>query len=342
MRARILTALLLVAALLYPTPAAAADRADRWRALAVQALDAFEASDGGGDGGTGSLKVMSYGLAYEASGRTRGWTDVRTTRYLAKILSMKNPDGGYGLPFAYDVLGDGTINPATSTYTVTMADHVGSPLLEGYKHGAVPRAEVQSIVNLIMSTPRIDTAQGQCVAYSRHANDSVPYACVHNVNAGAARFLLEANSAGVGKSGLALLVEGVMRREVSAYLPASKNWHYADTPLMTDQAHRGYEVYSIYYLAPPLGSNLAWYMMNTDYTPTVGLAQSVNVHARLTALPAGIGNIPPSPTGINRWCALGDRWLTEVGTFIAALPDPGAGAQMAQLAAKAADACEVP
>lgn len=340
--ARLAAAAVLTAAFLWPPAAASADRADEWRALAVTALNTFEATDNVGDGGTGSLKVMSYGLAYEASGRLRGFDDVRTQRYLAKILSMKNPDGGYGLPFAYDVLGDGTVNPATTTYTVTLADHVGAPLLEGYRRGAVAKAEVQSIVNLIMSTPRIDTAFGQCVAYSRHPNDSVAYACVHNVNAGAARFLLEANSMGVGKAGLATLVEGVTRRETYAYLPASKNWRYADTQVMSDPDHQSYEAWSMYFLAPPVGEQVAWYMMNTDFMPSAGLQQSAVIHARLTALPAGLGNIPPSPTGVDRWCILGDLWLPEVGAYVASLTNTDGAAQIAQLAAKAADACGPP
>lgn len=339
---RFAAAAVLTAAFLWAPTAASADRADEWRALAVTALDAFEATDDVGDGGTGTLKVASYGFAYEASGRLRGYDDVRTVRYLTKILSMKNPDGGYGLLTGYDLLGDGTTNPASTTYTVTLADHVGSPLLHGYLHGAVPKAEIQSIVNLIMTTPRIDTAYGQCIAYSRHANDSVAYACVHNVNAGAARFLLEANSAGVGKSGLATLVEGVTRRETYAYLPASKNWRYADTQVMSDPDHQSYEAWSMYYLTPPVGEQVAWSMMNTDFMPSSGLQQSAVVHARLTALPPGIGNIPPSPTSTDRWCVLGDLWLPEVGAYINALPDVGAAAQIAQLTARAADACGPP
>jgi hypothetical protein len=341
-RRSLLAAAVLTAAFLWPQTAVAAVRGDQWRTLAVQALAAFEAGDSVADGGAGNLKVMSYGLAYEASGRLRGFDDVRSQRYLAKVLSMKNPDGGYGLPFAYDLLGDGTVNPATTTYTVTLADHVGSPLLAGYLAGAVPRAEVQSIVNLIMSTPRIDTAQGQCIAYSRHPNDSVNYACVHNVNAGAAHFLLRANSAGIGRSGLATLAEGVLRRETYAYLPASRNWRYADTQAMSDADHQSYEAYSMYFLAPQLGSNIAYSMMNTDYSTSVSLQQSAVIHARLTALPPGIGNIPPAPTAEDRWCVMGDRWLPEVGDYIAALPSVDSAAQIAQLTARAADACSPP
>jgi hypothetical protein len=334
-----LLAAVLTAAFLCPPPATAADRGDEWRALATRALATFERTDNVGDGGTGGQKVMSYGLAYEASGRLRGFDDVRTRRYLVKILSMKNPDGGYGLPFAYDVLGDGTVNPATTTYTVTLADHVGSPLLAGYLAGAVPRAEVQNIVNLIMSTPRIDTDRGQCIAYSRHPNDSVPYACVHNVSAGAARFLLEAQSAGIGRSGLAALVEGVTRRETYAYLPASKNWRYADTQVMSDPDHQSYEAWSMYFLAPPVANNVVYYLMNTSFAAEWGAQQSSVIHARLTALPPALGGIAAPAASADRWCVLGDRWLPEVEAYVGALPNIDAAAQIAQLTAKAADAC---
>lgn len=312
-----------------PTAARAADRADEWRAQASWALTIFDEAD------TGNERTSAYGLAYEASGRLRGWNDARTVALLNKILLQKKPDGGYGLNFAFDVLSDGTVNPASTTYTVTLADHVGSSLLEGYRNGAVPRGEIQNIVNLLMSTPRIDTAAGQCIAYSRHPNDTVPYACVHNVSAGAARFLMEANAAGVGRSGLAALVEGVTRREVAAFDAAARNWHYADTRLMSDPDHTSYQAWSMYTLAPQLGTNIAYSMINTDYRASEGLQPSSVIHARLTALPAS------STLGPRDWCAMGDQWISEVEEYV----KPGMGAasasQIAQLAAKAADACEV-
>lgn len=339
-RALVLVAAVLAAVFPYP-PAAVAARADQWRALAVEALERFETTDDVGDEGDagGDLKVMTYGLAFEASGRLRGFADPRTLRYRDKVLSMKNPDGGYGLPFAYDVLGDGTVNPATTTYTVTLADHVGEPFLLGFQRGAVPRAELQNIVNLIFSTGRINTAQGACIAYSRSANDLAPYACIHNVNSGAGLFLMRASAAGVGRTGLAALVADITRREVYSYVPAAGNWHYADTTMFNDPDHLSYIAWSMYELAPVLGSNVAYAMAHTDYRPGDGLHQSAVVHARLAGLPATIGHIPAAAGSEARFCEYGDRWLPEVAEYVDTA-DPGGAAQIAQLTARTADACD--
>src|ERR1051326_9012153 len=156
-------------------PARAETRAEQWRALAEQTLQRFEDVDNVAEQGKtgGTFYTRTYAWAAEASGRLRGWDDPRTQRYLTKVLSLKTPDGGFGIGWPVDVLSDGTTNPASTTYTVSMAHHVGEAFLEAYKHDALPAAEVQNLVNQIMATPRINTAAGDCVAYSKHPNDSV-------------------------------------------------------------------------------------------------------------------------------------------------------------------------
>jgi hypothetical protein len=328
-------AAVLTAAFLCPPTAARADRGDQWHAIATTALTKFEARDNVGDlgNGGGTLRTSAYGWAAEASGRLRGWNDARTKRYLTKVLSQKNPDGGYGIGYAYDALGDGTINPATTTYTVTVTHHVGEAFLEAYRAGVLPDAELRSLVTLVMTTTRIDRAEGQCVAYSRHPNDAAVYACVHNVNAGAGMFLLKANALGVGRSGQAALIEGITRRETWAYLADQKTWRYMDTRALSDADHVSYSAESMLYLAPQLGSNLVYQMMTTAYADN---AKAPVVHMRLTGVPNGIGLLPAAPS---RWCALGDRWLAEAETYVAGLTDANDLAQAAQLAARASGAC---
>lgn len=319
-------------------PARAATRSDEWRAIAVTALDRFEQIDHVGDQGNsgGNLRTSAYGWAMEASARLRGWDDQRTRRYLDKILSQKNPDGGYGLGYAYDVLDDGTLNPATTTYTVTDVHHVGEGFLLAYEAGVLAKAELQNLVNLTMTTSRINTAAGECVAYSRHPNDAVSYACIHNVNAGAGMFLLKANALGVGRTGLAALVEGIGRRESAAFLADQRTWRYADTRTLSDADHLSYQAESMLYLAPQLGANLAYVMLQNTYADNY---KAPVVHMRLVGAPDQIGLVQAAPAARGRYCTMGDRWLPEAQAYVAGLELPNDMAQAAQLAARAADAC---
>jgi hypothetical protein len=345
-------AAVLTAAFLCPLPAAAEDppptRPEIWRALAVDALDAFTAAD------DGAQRTNVYAWAAEAELRLHGDTAYLRT-LLNKVYSQRKPDGGYGLPFAYDALSDGTTNSVDTTYTVTLSGHVGPPLLLAYLRGmdviTAPdgstwsiKTQLKSIVTLLMTTPRIDTAQGACLAYSRNPNDTQPYACVHNVNAGAARFLLDANAAGIGKSGLMALVEGVTRREVYAYVVSgltcsgqSRNaWYrYMDTPSCNDTDHNSYNAESMYVLAPAIGQNMAWAHMTTAINDN---AAAPIAHIRLAALPAVPGRTDPA-TGLATWCALGDQWIAEAQMFLAAA-DMGRATQVAQGAVRVADNCQ--
>lgn len=331
-------ALLVAVLVLLPLSASAQmkqTRAEEWRAIAVSALDEFKQRD------DGALRVNSYAWALEAEWRLNGFDSQYGQTLLAKVLSMKNPDGGYGLPFAYDKFNDGTVNPETTTYTVTLAGHVGPVLLLGYEHGVVPHDEVWTIVNLLVRyTPHIDTAAGMCLAYSRSSNDSKPGMCTHNVNAGAAAFLLDANAHGVGRSGLAALVEGILRREVSAYTigPVSPEgyidwWRYSDAEGWQDPDHNSYTVESMFSLAPQIGQNAGVNMMIKPWPLiTAGL-----IHSRLAALPV----IP----GFSNWCVLGDQWIPEVQQFVIDtnnldnLNAANRQAQIAQAAARVSDNC---
>jgi hypothetical protein len=347
----ILCAAVITAAFLF-APSASADpvptRSERWRAIAVQALATFEAVDHTAIGGPGSTqpcgtvtaapqRASTYSWAGEAAGRLRGWDDPTTTAYLNKIRSMKNPDGGWGLPCAYDQLGDGTVNPITTTYSVTLAGHVGATFLEGYKHGVVSFTELRAIVVMLKNFPQINTAQGTCVAYSNATGDRAPGTCVHNSNAGVAAFLLDANAAGVGTAGIAQLAEDVTRREVYAYRPATRDWPYSELRTAdTDPDHTSYSVWGMYQLAPQLASNAAYVMMHTP-TFTPPRPTDALVYMRLAWLPSEIAGVAVGPA--NRWCVMADPYFTNVETYLAGNTNLLQIAQVAQMAAKTADVC---
>jgi hypothetical protein len=350
----VLFAAVLTAVFLCPLRATADDpptRSQQWRALAVQALARFRADD------DGAQRTNTYAWAAEAELRLNGDTPY-LRQLLNKIYSQRKPDGGWGLNFAHDKFDNGTINDINTTYTVTLAGHVGPPFLLAYQRGidviTAPdgstwsiKAQLKVIVNLLMTTPRIDTAQGQCLAYSRNPNDNVPYGCVHNASAGAARFLFDVNAAGIGKSGLAALVEGITRREAYAYVVSGlscggqprTNWYrYMDTPSCNDADHNSYNAESMYFLAPPIGQNMAWMHMTNSFSDNTNAPVA---HFRLAALPPIPGRIDAA-TGLATWCILGDQWLTESQQFLASSTDLQRVTQVAQGAARVADNCRPP
>lgn len=293
-------------------------RSETWRSLSITALNKFATLDNGSN-----QSVMAYAYAAGASARLYGWRDSRTIRWLNEVYERTNPDGGWGLNRSYDAFGDGSTNPASTTYTITLAGHVGPVLLEGYRAGVVPRTKVQTIVNLLMTTRRIDTAAGSCIAYSRALADARPGYCVHNVNAAAGWFLQETVAVGIGASGLQKLVVNITRREVSIYNAATMWWPYRDTTALGDTDHNSVSAEAIYRLAYPIGREVAYNHLTNLIASTAPLA-----HMRLIGLPGGPGSMSGSTT---LWCVLGDRWIAEASAFIANPPDP-AGNRLAQAA----------
>jgi hypothetical protein len=296
------------AVVISPASARASTRSDAWRTRAATALAAFEAADD--DSGT----AFAYAYAAATAARLRGWTDPSVTALLAKVYARQNPDGGYGLGYANPGITPGTTDPATTTYTITLAGHVGPVLLEGYLAGVVPAAKITTIVNLLGSMPQINNTNGSCLAYSANPNDIGPNYCVHNVNAYAAWFLHDAHVAGFDPvpppaAGVTHLIAQITRREVWTYRTASYWWPYMDTSTLGDTDHNSGEVEAIAILAYPVTVDSGYYHM------THALADnylSPIAHMRLTSLPRQ----PGSPD----WCALGEAWTTEFDAFLAAIP----------------------
>jgi hypothetical protein len=315
----ILTATLL---LMTPSPAASAepDRSEQWRQIAVTALQSAEAAPA-----PTSFRVFANGGLLRAYGGLYGWDHPRVPELIGAIMADRNPDGGWGIGEARDYFADGTVNPADTTYTVTIADHVGGPLLDAHLGGALDDPEpIQTIVYLLTTTPRIDTAAGSCLAYSRRANDAKPGWCVHNVNAGAAAFLQRAAAAGYARRGSAMLVATITQREVSAWLPAYAAWKYSDAAgKVQDPDHGSYSAASLHALAYPIGREAAYKLM-----VTTGADDNLRrAHLRLP----GLGGI---------MCQLGDAHLDEARAYVAAAAgDRMRLAQAAQLATANAREC---
>lgn len=306
-------------------------RAEEWRTRALAALAQYEQQPDPGTWG-----AITYGNALMAVGLLRGWDDPAVQTIYNKLLAIRNPDGGWGINQARDQFADGSVNPADTTYTVTIASHVGPALLAGYKAGVLPKEPVQTIVNLLMTTPRIDWPEGRCIAYSRAPADASNNGyCVHNVNAAAAWFLDKANDAGVGKSGLNKMVLEITRREVYRFNSSLLWWTYRDAAGSQDADHNSFHAEMMYGLALPIGREVAYHHMTTVYTDN---ANAPIAGIRLVALPMATGTRSGDTT---LWCVLGDNWLDDWDAWTYR---PGADAQRyagaAMLAAQNAAACD--
>ncbi|HEY6795857.1 MAG TPA: hypothetical protein VI248_14350 [Kineosporiaceae bacterium] len=119
-----------------------------------------------------------------------GWRASDVPGLVAALLSTANPDGGYGLAKPWDAYQDGTVNPASTSYTATTAGHVGPVLLAGYAAGVVPASAVQRTIDFLLRLPR--SFSGRCIPYSSSPHD-LDKPCVWNVHYGAADWVLHAS-----------------------------------------------------------------------------------------------------------------------------------------------------
>lgn len=303
-----------------------------WNGLADDAVARFRSYD------TGAAGVMAYSLMAASVARRSpdGWRDQQALAYLAKVRAARNPDGGYGLNRAVDTYpaGDGKVNPADTTYTITVTDHVGPVLLAAYRSGtgAATAAEIRTLVQLVMGMPRIDTAAGRCIPYSRY--DTGAALCVHNVNASAGRFLADTAAAGITVSGQARMVVEITRREVAAYDPGAAWWHRRDTPAWDDVDHASFEAESMHELAHWIGRESAYDHLWPRVYPA-GTSNAMDGVALLRL--AGLPRLAGDPD----WCAgAGARW-PEIQTWASSW-GPANLAQLAQVAyygTRAAAAC---
>lgn len=304
-------------------------RSDDWGAIADTAIAGFEAAD------EGTETAHAYAYMLGAVARRSGWADPRVAAYLEAVYTLRNPDGGWGLNMVYDKFGDGSVNPATTTYTVTLADHVGPVLLDAFKQDLVPAADISTIVGLLMSTQTFTFPTGKAVSYSRSANDNITATNdrdVHNVSALTAWFLQQANAAGFNSTGLHKRIVDLTRQLAYRYNPATAWWPYRGDQAPQDTDHNAAVAEAMYVsLSYPIGREAVYRHMTNALADN---AMAPIAHMRLAGLPGGPGSMSSEEPGVSLWAVLGDDWLAEATLFVAAPPTNRARAQAAYWAAR--------
>lgn len=149
--------------------------------------------------GLGS-RYTAYDAGYQvmALASLYGWSDPEISPALKRLHSARKPDGGYGIDFAWDAFQDGSVNPVSTSYLVTVTDHAGRVLLNAHAAGLVTDTEIAGLVDLLMSWPTV-VGDPDCLGYSPRADDR--RICVYNTNMAAAWFLRAAYDAGVRRPG---------------------------------------------------------------------------------------------------------------------------------------------
>jgi hypothetical protein len=289
-----------------------------WAQRADQAIEAAESSDPG---------PSAFQAAWLASAiaHRKGWEDPQALHYLHEALSQQQPSGGYGLPYAWDAFSDGTVNPASTTYTVSLWQ-VGDVALEAYQAGAVPESAVSSILDALFAQPRIKTAAGYAVAYSNAMGDVKRGYVTHNVNAAAALLAYKITKAGIyGHHSPAVsadFVRVLVREEEATYVASSHDWRYADyRTRANDASHNAVDITAMMTLSPGIGrSAVKWTMTHALADPT-GFA----AHAWLAQFD----------------CADSAQWLSEYDAGIASprFATFNYYTQLARADALAAEAC---
>jgi hypothetical protein len=226
-----------------------------WTAMADQAYSEASTAEAALEQGGQNIQVQYIAALAWYAGLRFGWTDTRTTSWLTKVYARRTASRGYGIGQAYDAFGNGTVNPANTTYTITTAWHVGRVLLAGYDAGAVPAARVTEAVAALLDTPQSNG--GQCIAYSKHVNDAnMP--CVWNVSATAAWFVWRADQRGLVPAGREAEALDKLRRwrdDVRAeYRGNLGGWTYqSNTTALQDPWHNAPTVAAMYEADPTIG-----------------------------------------------------------------------------------------
>lgn len=267
------------------------DKASRWKKVSeslVESCDSLKIAD------VHSLSCLAY-----ANALLHGWNHPLTQGRL-NALHSSIALNGYGLGYSYDAFQDGTMNPATTNYTVTITDHVGLVLIEGYKNGVVPKSEINKLVVALEKVPNADNlTPGICFAYSDNLNDSV--GCVHNVNISVAVFYQELINTGLKNDTFNQRVSMILEREQFAYNDFSKNYPYWDgSSQLTDQNHLAFQ---------------AWCLYQHDNPETKEIAQQIIenlVNNREQSISALIGHLRIMPYNDKN----SDELLTELESII--------------------------
>ncbi len=212
------------------------DDKTKWKEVSVRLLNIAD-----------TMKVEDvHSLAYLAlaNANINGWEADVTADWYRKTLEYLD-NHPYGLGYEWDAFQDGTINAASTNYTITMSDHVGPVLLKGYKRGVVSAAELSALVQALEKVPLADSlSPGICYAYSDDPNDRI--GCVHNVNASVAVFYHMLDEIKFSDSSYSELVNEITTRENSAYMETKVNYPYWDGSVnLTDQNHLAFQAWCL-------------------------------------------------------------------------------------------------
>lgn len=197
--------------------------------------------------------AQEYAYVMQARAILDGWDHPYVHYYLRALRRTQNIDGGYGLNAEWDAFGDGTLNPADTTYAVTLTDHVGMPLLAAFEADVVTREELRKLIGVLDRLPEV---QSDCLAYSAARADQPPLnggGCVINVNAGIAAFLSRAAAAGVlASEEHAHLLRRITDHTIYWFDVTTREWPYTTdaNSHSNDVNHASYLVDAMQQLAP--------------------------------------------------------------------------------------------
>lgn len=301
----LINTIVLATALLAATPAHAnpirpASTGGAWATRADRAIDAAIARDDG----TGT--AFAYSWLASAIAHRHGWDDPRARRYLGLALDQQHANGGYGLNYAWDAFGDGTINPASTNYTITYYQ-VGEVALEAYKAGAVPYTTVTDFMRGIVTSPILRVKVGMGIAYSNSRYDIRNDYMVHNIAQAAAMFLADAQHAGITWSSaqVAGWVAALTRQELSTYQVDLHGWPYrtGGSQAVQDAAHNA------------LGVAMLMVTDRTQGIPALHWAMTHDLGATGAIAHAFLGQFTCSPRWLGEFdqaqAASGFQYLTQ-------------------------------
>jgi hypothetical protein len=230
-----------------------------WAKRSDAAIEAAIAADNGAETAFG-YSWLASAIAHQSP---QGWDDPRAMTYLNEALAQRLPSGGFGLNYAWDAFGDHTVNPATTTYTITLYQ-VGEVELEAYQAGKVPYSDIVSILRAVYATPRIPVKVGIGLAYSDNPNDVKPGYVVHNIDQAIAMFLQDTLNAGIpwSQAQAKRWIGWLQEQEVASYRPATFDWPYrSGSPAANDPAHNAIGIADLMTNNHALGRPGLTYMM---------------------------------------------------------------------------------
>ena len=210
-----------------------------WAQRSDAAIEAAIAADNGDETAFG-YSWLASAIAHQSA---QGWDDPRAMTYLDKALAQRLPSGGFGLNYAWDAFGDGTVNPDTTTYTMSLYQ-VGEVELEAYQAGKVPYNDIVQILRAVYATPKIPVTVGLGLAYSNSPYDVQPGYVVHNVDQAIAMLLQDTINAGIlwSEAQAKRWISSLQAQETAAYRPATYDWPVPDRVAGTErpgaQRHR--------------------------------------------------------------------------------------------------------